>query len=57
MILYYPLPEYKRALRNQGYQLINKVKVPGAEDPREKFLIYRYTPSDAPNVSANHAQA
>lgn len=43
VILYYPLPEYKKILRNYSFQMINKVKVPGAEDTREKFLIYRYT--------------
>lgn len=41
VILYYPLPEYKEVLRDYGFQLINKVTVPGAEDKLEKFVIYR----------------
>lgn len=45
VILYYPLPGYKKVMREHSFELINKVKVPGVEDPREKFLIYRFTPS------------
>lgn len=42
IILYYPLPEYKRVLkRHTPFRMINKVKVPRAVDAREKFLIYR----------------
>lgn len=43
VILYYPLPEYKKVLRKHSFQLINKVTVPDAEDAREKFLIYRFS--------------
>lgn len=46
VILYYPLPEYKKILRTLGFQIINKVKLPGAKDVHEKFLIYRYTPDE-----------
>ena len=42
MILYYPMPEYKRILRHKTpFRLINKVRVSAACDKREKFLIYR----------------
>lgn len=48
VILFYPLPEYKEVLRNHSFELINKVKVPDADDALEKFLIYRYSaPQDA----------
>lgn len=42
IILYYPVPEYKDILKELCFQMINKIKVPHAEDDREKFLIYRY---------------
>ncbi|NLN27005.1 MAG: hypothetical protein GX161_02220, partial [Firmicutes bacterium] len=38
--------EFKQVMRGLGFQLINKVKVPGAKDVREKFLIYRYMPHE-----------
>ena len=42
IILYYPIPEYKKFLRKKTpFQLINKIKIPKAIDNREKFLIYR----------------
>lgn len=44
VILYYPLPEYKEVLRSFSFELINKIKVPEAEDSLEKFLIYRLSP-------------
>lgn len=44
VILYYPLPEYKEILRQLGFEVINKIKIPDAEDALEKFLIYRYSP-------------
>lgn len=46
IILYYPLPEYKEILQANSFRLINKVKVPGAFDFREKFLIYRFRPPE-----------
>lgn len=43
IILYYPLKEYKQVLKKHTpFELINKVRVPGAKDKKEKFLIYRY---------------
>lgn len=42
VILYYPLPEYKRVLRNLPFRLINKIVVPELDDATKKFLIYRY---------------
>ena len=43
LILYYPMPGYKRVLKHQTpFRLINKVRVPGVSDEREKFLIYRF---------------
>lgn len=42
IILYYPLPAYKKFLCDKTpFRLMNKVKVPGAKDKFEKFLIYR----------------
>ena len=42
IILYYPMPEFKRFLHNDTpFRLINKVKLSGTVDPKEKFLIYR----------------
>lgn len=44
VILYYPLPQYKKILQNLSFRMINKIKVPDAQDAFEKFVIYRYTP-------------
>lgn len=42
IILYYPMPKYKTILNKKApFKLVNKVKVPGAQDKLEKFLIYR----------------
>lgn len=41
LILYYPLPEYKALVRKYPFRKINKIRVPGAEDALEKFIIYR----------------
>lgn len=47
IILYYPMPEYKDFLREETpFQLINKIVLPGVEDKREKFLIYRLRPEE-----------
>jgi len=44
MILYYPLPEFKRFLKkNTPFEIINKIKVPGIHGKYGKFLIYRYS--------------
>lgn len=43
IILYYPVDEYKRFLREEtSFKKINKVRV--NKNRYEKFLIYRYTP-------------
>lgn len=44
VILYYPLQDYKEVLELNSFRLINKIKVPGAEDRLEKFLVYRFSP-------------
>lgn len=44
VILYYPLPEYKKILQGHSFQMINKIRVPSGEDLQEKFLIYRFSP-------------
>ncbi|SRR5690625_3326039 len=45
MILYYPLPEYKRFLKNETpFEIINKINVPGIHGKYGKFIIYRYIP-------------
>lgn len=42
IILYYPMPKYKRFLKKKTpFNIINKVSVPGVNDKREKFYIYR----------------
>ncbi len=42
LILYYPLREYKDFLKlSTPFTMINKIKVPGASDIKEKFIIYR----------------
>lgn len=42
IILYYPTARYKEILNKKGsFRLVNKVRVPGAQDKKEKFLIYR----------------
>src|SRR5690606_39212382 len=41
VILFYPLPEYKEVVRKYPFRKINKIRVPGAEDPYDKFIIYR----------------
>lgn len=43
IILYYPLPKYKKFLqKGTPFRLLNKVRVPQANESIEKFLIYRY---------------
>lgn len=42
IILYYPMPEYKKFLNEETpFRLIDKIRIPGAHDNMEKFLIYR----------------
>ena len=46
IILYYPMPAYKRYLREEtNFELIDKVLLEGVKDKREKFLIYRLDPN------------
>lgn len=47
IILYYPLPDYKRVMVEHSFRKINKVRVPGACDFYEKFIIYRLSPSSS----------
>ena len=51
IVLYYPMPKYKKVLKAKTFRLINKVRVPGAKDAREKFLIYRYGGGMEKNLS------
>lgn len=45
IILYYPLPEYKRHLKKRTpFEIANKIKVPNATDKHDKFLVYRLKP-------------
>jgi SAM-dependent methyltransferase len=47
LIIYYPTAQYKQFLKKDTpFQLINKVKIPGTIDRREKFLIYRLRQED-----------
>lgn len=42
IILYYPTAKYKQFIKeNTPFKLLNKVRVPGATDKKEKFKIYR----------------
>ena len=42
IILYYPMCEYKKILEKyKDFQIVNKIRVPKALDPKEKFIIYR----------------
>lgn len=42
IILYYPLPEYKKFLRDKtDFQLIDRIKIKEENDAYAKFLIYR----------------
>lgn len=42
IILYYPTARYKEFIsKNTPFKLLNKVRVPGAQDRKEKFIIYR----------------
>lgn len=45
IILYYPTAEYKSFLKKStSFKPLNKVRVPGAVDKKEKFIIYRFQP-------------
>ena len=47
IILYYPVPEYKRYLKKRtSFKIVNKIKVPGATDRHDKFLVYRLKPKE-----------
>lgn len=42
IILYYPTPQYQLFMKNHtDFKLVNRVRVPGAQDKLEMFLIYR----------------
>lgn len=48
IILYYPMPKYKKILKTQTpFKLINKVKIPKVHNPKEKFLVYRYSKNES----------
>ncbi|MGI6576579.1 MAG: class I SAM-dependent methyltransferase [Eubacteriales bacterium] len=51
LILYYPLPEYKEFLKTTPFKIINKFKVPGANDKKQKFIIYRLREEDIETVT------
>lgn len=44
VILYYPIPQYKKVLWRYGFEMINKIMVPDPQDALDKFVIYRYSP-------------
>src|SRR5699024_9883728 len=44
VILYYPLPAFKRVMKQTPLQKVKKVKVPRIHGKYGKFIIYRYTP-------------
>ena len=42
LVLYYPVREYREFLEKcTPFTVINKIRIPGANDVKEKFLIYR----------------
>ena len=42
MILYYPIREYTDLLEDDTpFALINEIMVPGATDPKDRFMIWR----------------
>ena len=41
LILFYPLPKYKKVVKKYPFRKLNKVRVPGAQDAFDKFIIYR----------------
>lgn len=41
LILYYPTGSYTRFMENTPFKLMNKIRVPGAQDKKEQFLVYR----------------
>ena len=44
IILYYPMQEYERFLKNSTpFRLIKQIRLPDKEDDYEKFLVYRYS--------------
>ena len=43
IILYYPTGSYKRFMETTPFTLMNRVRVPNAQDKKEKFLVYRLT--------------
>ncbi|MGI6040074.1 MAG: SAM-dependent methyltransferase [Clostridiales bacterium] len=51
LIIYYPLPEYKEYLRTTPFNIMNKFKVPGATDNKEKIIIYRLRKEDIEAVT------
>lgn len=47
LILYYPIEEYKEFLKTcTPFTIINKIRIPGTRDIREKFIIYRLREED-----------
>ncbi|HLR14519.1 MAG TPA: SAM-dependent methyltransferase [Bacillota bacterium] len=44
VILYYPLPAFKRVMKHTPFQKIKKIKVPKIHGKYGKFIIYRFTP-------------
>lgn len=44
LIFYYPLPEFKRFLKQHTpFEMINKINVPGIHGRHGKFVIYRFS--------------
>lgn len=44
VILYYPLPAFKRVMKHTPFLKVKKVKVPRIHGKYGKFIIYRFTP-------------
>lgn len=43
IILYYPLPAFKRVMKQTPFQKVRKIKVPRIHGKYGKFVIYRFT--------------
>jgi len=42
VILFYPMPGYTVVLEGLAFELVLEIELPEAQDPLDKFLIYRY---------------
>lgn len=51
LILFYPLPEYEEIVSQYPFQEINRISVPGSNDPFDMFIIYRLLEETAREIA------